>query len=526
MKITRARYSKSRRCNLLGLKIALVKAAKRLPFTPGRISSLKQMGRYLEGEVIRTQRTLQEIPAGTDIEIHSLTYAYAFRADDTARAINLIGRLFDFREESRGIIDRLRSSSRSFPALSSSRIGYICGDARWHLFGDSLVCSDLPCGIERIYLHYTKATPSHMVISLQCFFHNGGRDLLKSSIGAANIGGVPSFSIRQLFFGRRFQCSVIFDPNSLRDSLHEAFSETGMKIEAWLKERMATGLKHAAAKSLTPALRVSTKLSPCGNEGMPEWIDANRNWLRCYGINSWNRLYCRDDVDVVDTELYSNMEWPIYFTLLSRREADADESAGADGPSPKEYLANHSLSLAFFGTSFSLIDQNAKAFEKTWQMTSALGSRSKLLNPSRKALVSDLHSQKEFMRMYSHDIAAGKTVIGHFNEDLSLFRYSTNKEESLLLTLLRGLQSRAKEAHDIQSDAVSGITDSIALQNVYAALSLQKAAICLAWSSLMLAALQIAPIGCSLGKRYPIAQIPWLNDNICPVLGPDKPRDQ
>lgn len=514
MRITRSRLTRlSKRC-LRRIKFAMVRAAAKMPVKRGRIARLKQLCKFLERAEGRMGHPSLGVPADAKIEIHSITFAYVFTADASIHAVNIISQLFGSRQESRELIGRIKSFSRHTPALSSGRIGFICRDTRWRCFGDTLVCPELPSDIERIYMHYSKATPSYMVISFQCFFREGGSALLRSSIGSANTKGIPSFSIRQLLFGKRFQCSVQYEPYPIRDSLHATFSEVGSNLERWLISRMAKGVRCATARSIVPAFKVSIAGSPSA-KGMNQWAKENRDWLRDYGISGWDHLQYADGNSIVSLEQCTDSGWRIYFTLLERENVDLIGEVSAALPSLGKFNNDYSIPLSFFGASFSLLDRCAESFESNWGRDLRLAGRGWLLSRSREKLVTALHSQMEFMRIFSHDNVAKKNIICHFCEDLAALKSDSNNQQSLLAALMIGLQSEATSIHGNQKGIVSGVTDAIALKNVYSSASLQRSANALAILSIVLASLQIIPIACALASKYPAIQGSWPSRTIC-----------
>lgn len=520
MRITRSLLTRLRLRCLRRAKLAMVRAAANMPFKRGRIAQLKQLCKFLERAEGRMGHPNPEVPANAKTEIHSITFAYAFAADNFNHAINIISRLFGSRRESKELIERIKSFSRHTPALSSGQIGFICRDTRWRRFGDTLVCPDLPSDIEHIHMHYSRATPSYLVISFQCFFREGGSALLKSSIGSANTIGIPSFSIRQLLFGKRFQCSVQYEPYPIRDSLHASFSEVGSNLEQWLISRMAKGVRCATARSIVPAFKVSISItgSP-STEDMNQWSRENREWLRDYGINGWNHLQYTDENSIVNVEQCMNSGWRIYFTLLERENVDAIKEGSADLPFLAKSNTDYSIPLSFFGASFSLLDKCAESFESNWGRDLRLMGRRKLLGRSREKLVTALHAQMEFMRIFSHDIVANKSIICHFCEDLAALKSGSNSQQSLLAALMVGLQSEAASLHSNQKGIVSGVTDAIGLKNVYSSASLQRSANALALLSIVLASLQIIPIACALAGRHPAIRGSWPSRTICPAFG-------
>jgi hypothetical protein len=366
-------------------------------------------------------------------------------------------------------------------------------------------------------MHYSRATPSYLVISFQCFFREGGSALLKSSIGSANTKGIPSFSIRQLLFGKRFQCSVQYEPYPIRDSLHASFSEVGSNLERWLIGRLAKGVRCASARSIVPAFKVSITGSP-STEDMNQWSRENREWLRDYGINGWDHLQYADDNSIVNLEQCINSGWRIYFTLLERKNVDVIDEDSAALPSLGKSNTDYSSPLSFFGASFSLLDRCAESFENNWGRDLRLAGRGKLLSRSREKLVTALHSQMEFMRIFSHDIVAKKSIICHFCEDLSALKSGASNQQSLLAALMIGLQSEAASLHENQKGIVSGVTDAIGLMNMYSSASLQKSANALALLSAILAALQIIPIACTFSSKYSAFQGSWPSKIVCPAL--------
>lgn len=497
-------------------RLTIVGIASKLPFEHGRISQLKQLDKYYDW----MHRLQQDAPEGTSVEIDSITYAYAFADDASAHVASIIGQLFGFQREPRELAEQIRSSSRHSPALSSGRIGLICSDSRLPRFGDTLICADLPSDIDHIYLHYFRATPSSMVICLQCSFRNGGRDLLKSAIASAKTRGIPVFSIRQLVLGKGFQCSVRYKPHPIRDSLHSTFSKVGELLERWLTGRVGTSIKNASAKSIVPAFKASTT-GPPSNDSINKWISENRRWLANYGLNGWDLLQYSDDNSVVDTVQCVTDGWRIYFTLLLRESVDMTSSANSPSLDPREYRADYSLALSFFGATFSILHQCAESFEKNRGKNLMLAGKSKLLSRSREKLVTSLHAQKEYMRMFSHDVVARKSIIAHFCHDLAELKPAHQKGDSLLLLLLKGLQSEAADIHQNQAGIVSGIADAIGLKNIYSTISLQRTAVALACISSVLALLQIAPIACGIIDRYPKAPISRLGDLVCPAFSSD-----
>lgn len=517
MRIIRSQLARLSKCSLLRVKLALVKSTAKIPVKRGRIARLKQLWKLLERAEGRMGRPNRDIPVNTNIEIHSVTFAYAFTADTSIHAVNVISQLFGFRQESRELIQRIKSFSRHSPALSSGQIGFICSDTRWRCFGDTLVCHDLPSDIERIYMHYSRATPSYLVISFQCFLQKGGSALLQSSIGSANTKGIPSFSIRQLLFGKRFQCSVHYEPYLIRDSLHASFSEVGSNLERWLIGRMAKGVGCANARSIVPEFKVSITGSP-STEDMNQWSRENKEWLRDYGINGWDHLQYADDNSIVNLEQCMDSGWRIYFTLLERENVDLSKEGSANLPFPGQSNTDYSIPLSFFSASFSLLDKCAESFESNWGRDLRLIGRGKLLSRSREKLVSALHSQMEFMRIFSHDIVANKNIICHFCEDLAALKSGSNNQQSLLAALMVGLQSEAASLHSNQKGIVSGVTDAIGLKNVYSSASLQRSANALALLSIVLASLQIIPIACALAGKHPRIQGSWPSRTICPAF--------
>lgn len=518
MRITRSRLTRLRRRCLRRVKFAMVRAAAKMPFKRGRIAQLKQLCKFLERAEGRMGHPNPEVPANAKIEIHSITFAYAFTTDTSIHAINVISQLFGSRRESKELIERIKSFSRHTPALSSGQIGFICRDTGWRRFGDTLVCPELPSDIEHVYMHYSRATPSYLVISFQCFFREGGSALLKSSIGSANTKGIPSFSIRQLLFGKRFQCSVQYEPYPIRDSLHASFSEVGSNLERWLIGRMAKGVGCATARSIVPAFKVSITGSPSA-EDMNQWSRENKEWLRDYGINGWDYLQYADDNSIVNLEQCMDSGWLIYFTLLERENVDLSKEGSANLPFPGKSNTDYSIPLSFFSASFSLLDKCAELFESNWGRDLRLIGRGKLLSRSREKLVSALHSQMEFMRIFSHDIVANKSIICHFCEDLAALKSGSNNQQSLLAALMVGLQSEAASLHSNQKGIVSGVTDAIGLKNVYSSASLQRSANALALLSIVLAFLQIIPIACELAGKHPTIQGSWPSRAICPAFG-------
>ena len=517
MRITRSRFAHlSKRC-LLRVKLGIVRWSRKIPVRRGRIAQLKQLCKYLEAAEERMWLPTQEVPAGTSMEISSITYAYAFKMDASVHAVNIISQLFGFRRESKELVEKIKSFSRHTPALSSGQIGFICTDARWRSFGDTLFCPELPSDIERISLHYCRATPSYMVISFQCFFREGGSALLKSSISSANTKGIPSFSIRQLLFGKRFQCSVQYEPCPIRDSLHASFSEVGGNLEQWLISRMANGVRHATARSIVPSFKVFITGSP-STKNMNQWSKENRDWLRDYGINGCDHLQYADSNSIVNLEQCMDSGWRIYFTLLERENVDVIDEDSAALPSLGKSNTDYSSPLSFFGASFSLLDRCAESFESNWGRDLRLAERGKLLSRSREKLVTALHSQMEFMRIFGHDIVAKKSIICHFCEDLAALKSGDNNQQSLLAVLMIGLQSEAASLHDNQKGIMSGVTDAIGLKNVYSSASLQWSANALALLSAVLAALQIIPIACTLGGKHPAIQGSWPSKIVCQDL--------
>ncbi len=517
MRITRSRLTGLSKRYLRRVKLVMVKATAKIPVKRGRIAQLKQLCEFLDRTEGQMGRPKQDLPAGTGIEVHSITYAYAFKTDASIHVINIISQLFGFRQESKELIERIKSFSRHTPALWSGQIGFICRDTRWRCFGDTLICPELPSDIERIYMHYSRATPSCMVISFQCFFREGGSALLKSSIGSANTKGIPSFSIRQLLFGKRFQYSVQYEPYPVRDSLHANFSEVGSNLERWLISRMAKGVSHASAKSIVPAFKASVTGSPSAKD-MNQWSKENRDWLRDYGVNGWDHLQYTSSNSIVNLEQCMDSGWRIYYTLLIRENIDVIDEDSAALPSPGKSNTDYSIPLSFFGASFSLLDRCAESFESNWGRDLRIAGRGKLLSRSREKLVTALHSQMEFMRIFSHDIVAKKSIICHFCEDLAALKSGDNNQQSLLAALMIGLQSEAASLHENQKGIVSGVTDAIGLKNVYSSASLQRSANALALLSIVLASMQIIPIACALGGKHPAIQGSWPSRIICPAL--------
>lgn len=491
-----------------------------MPAKRGRIAQLKQLCNFLERTEGRMDHHNQGVPANTKIEIYSITFAYAFTTDASIHAINIISELFGSRQESKEVIERIKSFSRHAPALSSGQIGFICRDTRWRCFGDTLVCPELPSDIERINMHYSRATPSYMVISFQCFFREGGSALLESSIGSANTKGIPSFSIRQLLFGKRFQWSVQYEPYPIRDSLHASFSEVGSNLERWLISRMAKGVRHATARSIVPSFKVSITGSPSSKD-MNQWSKGNRDWLRDYGINGYSHLQYAESNSIVNLEQCMDSGWRIYFALLERENVDVIDEDSAALSSPGKSNTDYSIPLSFFGASFSHLDRCAESFENNWGGDLRLAGRGKLLSRSREKLVTALHSQMEFMRIFSHDIVANKSIICHFCEDLAALKSGDNNQQSLLAALMIGLQSEAASLHDNQKGIMSGVTDAIGLKNVYSSASLQWSANTLALLSVVLAALQIIPVACTLGGKHPAIQGSWPSKVVCPAFDPN-----
>lgn len=520
MRITRSRLNRlSKRC-LRKVKLAMVRAAAKMPFKRGRTAQLKRLCKFLERAEGRMDHLNPEAPANAKIQIHSITFSYAFTTDASIHAINVISRLFGSRRESKELIERIKSFSRHTPALSSGQIGFICRDTRWRCLGDTLICPELPSDIEHIYMHYSRATPSYLVISFQCFFREGGSALLKSSIGSANTKGIPSFSIRQLLFGKRFQCFVQYEPYPIRDSLHASFSEVGSNLERWLIGRMAKGVRCASARSIVPAFKVSITGSP-STEDMNQWSRENREWLRDYGINGWDHLQYADDNSIVNLEQCMDSGWRIYFTLVERENVDVIDEDSAALTSLGKSNTDYSISLSFFGASFSLLDRCAESFENNWGGGLRLTGRGKLLSRSREKLVTALHSQMEFMRIFSHDIVAKKSIICHFCEDLAALKSGDNRQQSLLTALMIGLRSEAASLHDNQKGIMSGVTDAIGLKNVYSSASLQRSAYALALLSTILAMLQIIPTACTLSSKYFTIQGSWPSKIVCPALDPN-----
>jgi hypothetical protein len=356
-----------------------------------------------------------------------------------------------------------------------------------------------------------------MVISFQCFFREGGSTLLKSSIGSAHTKSIPSFSIRQLLFGKRFQWSIQYESYPIRDSLHASFSEAGNNLERWLTGRMAKGVKHAAARSILPAFKASITGSP-STKDMNQWSKENGDWLRDYGINGLDHLQYADSSSIVNLEQCMDSEWRIYFTLLMRENTDVIDEDSDILSSLEKSNTDYSIPLSFFGASFSLLDKCAESFESNWGRDLRLAGRGKLLSRSREKLVTTLHSQMEFMRVFSHDIAAKKNIICHFCEELAALKPDSSNQQSLLAALMIGLQSEAASLHENQKGIVSGVTNTIGLKNVYSSASLQRSANALAFLSIVLASLQIIPIACALGGKFPAIQGSWPNKVICPTI--------
>ena len=90
MRITRSRLTRlSKRC-LRRVKSAMVRAAAKMPVERGRIARLKQLCKFLERAEGRMGHPSQGVPANTKIEIHSITFAYAFTTDTSIYAINIM----------------------------------------------------------------------------------------------------------------------------------------------------------------------------------------------------------------------------------------------------------------------------------------------------------------------------------------------------------------------------------------------------------------------------------------------------
>ncbi len=123
--------------------------------------------------------------------------------------------------------------------------------------------------------------------------------------------------------------------------------------------------------------------------------------------------------------------------------------------------------------------------------------------------------------MFSHDIVARKSIIAHFCHDLAELKPAHQKGESLLLLLLKGLQSEAADIHENQAGIVSGIADAIGLKNIYLTISLQRTAVALAFISSVLAVLQIAPIGCGIIDKHPEFPVFRLGVLVCPAFTSD-----
>jgi hypothetical protein len=280
---------------------------------------------------------------------------------------------------------------------------------------------------------------------------------------------------------------------------------------------MAKGVRCANARSIVPAFKVSITGSP-STKDINQWCKENRDWLRDYGINGLDHLQYADGNSIVNLEQCMDSGWRIYFTLLERENADLIDEGSADLPSLGKFNTDYSIPLSFFGASFSLLDRCAESFELNWGRDLRLAGRGKLLSRSREKLVTALHSQMEFMRIFSHDIVTKKHIICHFCEDLAALKSDSNNQQSLLAALMIGLQSEAASLHGNQKGIVSGVTDAIGLKNVYSSASLQRSANALALLSIVLASLQIMPIACALATKYPVIRGSWSSRTICPAF--------
>jgi hypothetical protein len=503
----------TRKHRLLAIRLAIIRIAKRIPINRGRVAQLKRLDKLLEQSAALLNSQEREPPPETEVKIHSLTYSYAFIGISSSSVTSLIIRLFGFRRESRDLVDRIQASTRYTPALSSGPVGYICSDSRWGRAGDTLIASDLPSNIEYICLHYFKATPSYTVISLQCFFREGGTDLINSSINSAKPAAIPFFSIRQLLFGRRFQCSADYEPHPIRDSLHSTFAEIGNDLDKWLKRR-ASSIRYATAKSIVPTLTVSTATPTCSTS-MSKWIQENKSWLNNYGINGWHHLQYIGSDSVAGIEECTTNGWEIHFTLLSRKNALLSGQTNANKPDPVEYKPNYCLPLSFFSGSFSLLHTCAESFERNHSEDLILSDKHRLLSPSRERLVSTLHAQMENMRMISHDLISRQQMIAHFCADLHELKLDENIAESLLSALLKGLQSDAADIYEGHKNIVSRISDSVALKNIYSSASLQRTANALALFSVFLAIVQIAPTACLFINKLPRVEASVFSESVC-----------
>jgi hypothetical protein len=254
-------------------------------------------------------------------------------------------------------------------------------------------------------------------------------------------------------------------------------------------------------------------------EDMNQWSRENRKWLRDYGINGCDHLQYADDSSIVNLEQCMDSGWRIYFTLLVREHVDVFKEGSVDLPFRGRSNTDYSITLSFFGASFSLLDGCAESFESSWGRDPRLMGRGKLLSRSRERLVTALHAQMEFMRIFSHDIVANECIICHFCEDLAALKSGSNNQQSLLAALMVGLQSGAVSLHGNQKGIVSGVTDAIGLKNVYSSSSLQRSANTLAFLSIVLASLQIIPIACALAGNHPAIQGSWPSRTICPAFG-------